>query len=165
MFMFSSLFLALAVCLSTEKRIPKQERSTEPAERWKCVRHCRWKKARARGSSRWRRRGGGQSKEDCQVICLLFAFLSLINNCTEGFGTVEKLHDILTWYCSKDQNQTFSSCCCRTYIRGAVINYSGVRQVFAFVKQLERSNDWSRPGHRASTVGQWERSCRAPSSS
>lgn len=66
------LFLALSICLSSEKDIPKQEGSAEPAERRKYFWHSRWGKP-PRGGSRWRRRGGGQRKEACQVNCLLFA--------------------------------------------------------------------------------------------
>lgn len=65
--MFSFVFLALAMCVFTEKDICKQKRSTKPTERWKCFRHGRQGEARA-GGSRGRRRGGGKTKEDCQVI-------------------------------------------------------------------------------------------------
>lgn len=98
------LFLALSICLSSEKDIPQQEGSAEPAERRKYFWHSRWGKP-PRGGSRWRRRGGGQRKEACQVNCLLFAIFFLRIRKPYGswsFLTVEKSG----WHVKNDMTQT-----------------------------------------------------------
>lgn len=93
---------SVSVCLSAEKDIPKQERSTKPAESsgHGSIRHSRWGKARERGGSTWWGRWGGQRKEDCQVICLLFAICFPQTSVSK---LMRKVDDMLTWYVDYDQ--------------------------------------------------------------